>query len=170
MLADQKIDRLIELAKPFVDTSLDPLCIVDNSNKIVYFNHELRVLFDLDPKDLRANPCFCDILKMDICNNSCQLEEVLKQGVTISHECISAKLRNKETRIKIKVFPIKNFELNSENPGGDSKIGAVIQIRDLSQQILTESKYRILVRYAAELTFKTEEIKTLKETLIKKAG
>ncbi len=164
MPMDEKIEKYIHQCKSILASTLDPLCIVDKSNHIVYFNSLMQVFLEINSKELRESPKFCDLLKHEICSASCQIMEAcVQKGEKIEHNCTLGKKNNQAVKLRMHVEPLYNLELNEKN----EIMGAIIQIRDITAEETLGQKYKLLIRSAAEIVFKANELHNIKKDLIK---
>src|SRR4051812_49306075 len=124
MLSDKTLEQIINLAKAFIDSCHNPLCIVDRTNKIVYFNNEFSNLLEIQAVELRKGLIFCEIVKTEICQDNCKIIALLENKQSIHTEIISAKANNRDLRIKLKATPL----YDTDPSGITSLIGAVIQL------------------------------------------
>lgn len=140
--------------KPAFDASLDPVCIVNTSNQILFYNLAMKSFLGLRNRELGKKLVFCDLLKLSVCEPSCQVKHLLQTGMPIRiDESPAAKGRDK-LRLSLRAVPILDPEAKLNTP----PLGAVITLRDTTGEILLQAKYHKLLELMVEKDAKIADL------------
>lgn len=98
---------------------------IDKNGKITFFNHSAEEITGFQREEVLGKDC-CQILKSDLCEDTCPLKEVLDKGRTVfSYEIMVTKKTGSRVPVNISTSPLlsRNHEI----------IGAVENFRDLTK-------------------------------------
>jgi hypothetical protein len=164
--ADQQLNAAIRLMKPALEATLDGVCVVDASGRIVWLNLAMKNALGVRGRMLEEGLSFCDHIKLQACHEGCQIERMLKQGRAVRFDDAPArrvgeKASAKETekmRIMLKATPIQGE--------GKKVIGGVIQFRDSTGEVLLQAKYHKLMLVVEEKDLEISALKRRVHTLM----
>jgi hypothetical protein len=158
MLADDELKKLIKDVMPLLEISLDPICIVNHLNEIVYMDLPMKSLLGLKGRELRKRNVFCDVLKLSACQTHCQIQHVLDTGHPFRLDELPASRGPKKLRVAFKAIPL--FRTRGEDKG--KPVGAIITVRETTGEVLLQAKYHKLMEMLKE---RDDKISTLEERL-----
>jgi PAS domain S-box-containing protein len=98
---------------------------VDKNARITFFNRAAEEITGFKKEEVLSQDC-CEILKSELCEDSCPLEEVLKTGKPVfGYEVIITTKTGHKVPVNITTSPLKS--------DGDEIVGAVENFRDLTK-------------------------------------
>jgi len=143
---DPRLKAVIALLKPALNASLDAICVVNFHNELAYMNIAMKNLLGSGAREFKKKPLFCDHLKLQLCSKSCQVQEAIKSGESISLHETTAVSKGNKLRLIFKLIPIYDPE-ESKKP---APIGAIISVRDTTAEVLLQAKYHKLIHLMTE--------------------
>jgi PAS domain-containing protein len=166
-----RVRETIDRFRVAIDASLDPVCIVDASNHILYFNLPMRSLLKLKLRQIQEKKiCFCDVLKLSVCSKRCRILEALATAEIARYEEIPAARGPDKFRMTVKVAPYR--EVNSGKNG--PVVGAFITIRDVTGEFLVQAKYHKALEIIEQRTEEIQDlefrVRSLQQTLKRSRG
>src|SRR5689334_3670858 len=105
MATDPRLESLVKSLWTVIDGSLDAVCVVDSSNRLVHLNLAMKHLLGLKARDLQANPVLCDHLKLVACEGGCLIEGLIKSGKAVRVDEGPAARGKEKVRISLKGVP-----------------------------------------------------------------
>lgn len=134
----------LDKMKPALEAVLDPLCVVNHKNEVIYANLAMKGLLGLTGKDLKEYPVFCDRVKLPACEKECQIQHAIdSQEMLRLDETPSTKITPKghdKMRAIVKVVPFTEDQLK----------GAIITLRDTTGEVLLQAKYHKILQILQE--------------------
>ena len=129
------INEILNRYETLINASLDAVCVVDSDAKIVYANSMMKNFLSLKPRELSRNPVFCELIKLSVCDKTCQVKSALENGKSIRFDEAPGVLKGNKLRVNFKITP---FSI-------DGVVGAIICLRDTTAELLTQAKYSKLL-------------------------
>lgn len=140
MAVDLKYGKLIKSLKPTLESSLDPVAILNSYQQIIYANLAMKNFLQLRARDLDAMPVFCNLVKLAACKDSCCIQQLMKSGKSVRLDEQPAQRGDEKLRILIKVVPVwEQGAAKYEDP-----TGAIITLRDSTAELILQAKYHKL--------------------------
>jgi transcriptional regulator with PAS, ATPase and Fis domain len=149
MLVDNEFRALIKPMADALEASLDPVCVVDRQNHIVYLNAPMRSLLKATARSLAKTRKFCDLLKLAACEKSCRILHAIESGEKFRMDEAPAASAGGKMRVLIQAVPIRA-------EGGVA--GAVITVRDTTGEILLQAKYHKSARIIEDLETQVKDL------------
>lgn len=136
MSGTDRLKALIELWSPAWDASLDSYCVVNAQNEIVHADLTMRSFLGIKGKRIPEKLIFCDLLKLAACSDQCKILGAIKSGQPLNLGEAPAQLREEKLRLMLKATPLSD----PQSPG-QAPIGAVIFVRNTTQDVVLVAKY-----------------------------
>lgn len=166
-MMDEKLKRALAQFQPTVQASLDSICIINKKGQIVYLNLAMKTFLNLPARELKKLPVFCDVIKMAACERGCQINEVLNTGEALRLDEAPAMRGNEKMRVLLKVSPL----YDPESPKDQGPVGAIMNLRDTTGEVLLQAKYHKLIQLIADKDAKIaaleERLNTLRDAMRK---
>jgi transcriptional regulator with PAS, ATPase and Fis domain len=163
MIVDANFRNLIEPMEVALECSLDPVCVVDRENRIVYINAPMRTLLKTNKRALQAGQKFCDVMKLAACAKSCCIVKVMESGEGLRLDETFATSPNGKMRVVLKAVPIRSTDPQN------GVAGALITVRDSTGEILLQAKYhkssQIIAGLEQQLSDLGEKYRDMQERL-----
>src|SRR4051812_19605026 len=99
MIVDPKYSRILEPLLPIFEVSLDPICVVDETGRIIYSDKAMRSFLGIPVREISKGVLFCNIVKLAACEPICQVKKLMKTGQRI-HLSESAASRG-DTKLRV---------------------------------------------------------------------
>ncbi|HUP57129.1 MAG TPA: PAS domain-containing protein, partial [Bdellovibrionota bacterium] len=148
--------------KPAIDACMDPICVVDAGNRIVYFNLPMRSLLGVRPRQVQDKKiCFCDIVKLAVCKPSCQIMEVLESGGSARFDETPATRGEDKFRLTLKATAFNQPGTGKKGP----IMGAIISVRDVTGDFLVQAKYHKALQLLEQRDTRIAELEEKADTL-----
>ncbi len=155
MLSDTKIESIVKASKAMIDIAFDPICFVNLQKKIIYFNQKMKILLGQSHTELRNMPILCELLKIEKCPKECPLDQVLNSGKSmIVEEDQQAYIQNQARTIHYSVTPLYDESM---------MIGALLQIRDMTDYSTLKIKYRTLMETTAIIFSQADDLRAMQD-------
>lgn len=152
--------------KPAVDASMDAICIVDASGKLVYHNMAMKSFLAVKSRELSEKPMIGDLLKLTA-DATAQFSDLFAKGIVVRLDETPASKGKEKVRVSLRAVPL--YE-HGKNPKG-APIGALITLRDTTGEILLQAKYHKLLEMMTEKDSKIadleDRLKALRSSLRK---
>jgi transcriptional regulator with PAS, ATPase and Fis domain len=166
MAIEPKFKEVLAGFKPAIDACMDPICVVDDKNRIVYFNLPMRSLLGIRPRQIKEKKiCFCDIVKLAVCKPSCQIMEVLESGISARFDETPATRGEDKFRLTLKVTSFQQPGTGKKGP----VMGAIISVRDVTGDFLVQAKYhkalQLLEQRDSKIATLEEKAESLRQAL-----
>ena len=147
-----------------IDSSFDPICVVNEKNQIVYANLAMKSFLQLRKRDVDQHPVFCDLVKLSVCLKGCCVEEVLKTGNDYRIDQTPAAKGAEKFRVLFKVTPIRAGS-GPDSAGSLPILGAIVSLRDTTGEILLQAKYHKMLQILGERDLKINALNERVEAL-----
>ena len=141
MAIDERIRAFHQAILPVFSSHVDPICIVDGSNKIVYQSLAMGSLLGIRRRDLARGAVFCDVVKLSVCQKGCEVLKAIRSGVPLRLDEAPARIGGNLCRLTVRVTPFRE----PSAPRSADCIGAVITARDTTGDVLLLAKYHKLL-------------------------
>jgi hypothetical protein len=131
---------------PILDLSLDPTCIVDEQNRIVYANIQLKSFIGLKVKHLKSPPVLCDHIKLAACEKSCQLLASVRKSKRLELDEVPAVRGGERLRIWLRANPL--FAPGIPRTAG--AVGMLVVMRNTTAELVLQAKYHKVLEILKE--------------------
>jgi transcriptional regulator with PAS, ATPase and Fis domain len=152
-MTDARLKKVLSGLKPFLEASLDPICVVDAAGKIAYVNLGMKNLLSLRGSDLKKGIEFCSTIKFAACQTECQIKHALSSSRPLRLDETPAQRGGEKLRVALKAVPLRDPE--GEAPGA---IGAIIVLRDTTGEVILQAKYHKLMHVVGEKDLQIAEL------------
>jgi sensor histidine kinase regulating citrate/malate metabolism len=160
-----ELDSVVEALGPAIRSSLDAVCVVNERAEIVHMNRAAKALLGLRKSSSQKKPVFCGLLKLAACAGGCQIEKAIRKAQPFRLDEAPAALGDTKLRLTLQAVPVF--------APGDSKssqaIGAVINVRDTTAEVILQAKYHkvvdLLVERELTIAEQEDKIHSLQSTL-----
>ena len=153
---EPSLETILATVKPVLDASLDAVCVIDPDKKVCYGNLAARTLLKLKSRELKSQPKLPDLLKMPTEQNS-QLGELLKEGIALRFDETPVSLAGEKARVSLRAVALR-----SGAKSDSAIVGAVVNFRDSTAEIVLQAKYHKVMEILAA---KDSKIADLEERL-----
>lgn len=135
---------------------LDPFCLVNAQNHIIYANAAMKSLLNLRKREIDAKPIFCDLIKLSACKDGCEITKAINFGKALRLDEVPATRGESKMRIILRVIPLLEKK-------GPANRGAIITLRDTTADVVVQAKYHKLMEM---IQGKNEKIEDLEYKLL----
>ena len=156
-LPPEKYKALVAVLKPAFEASLDPICVVNGENRIMYMNMQMKNFLGIRLKDLENGVIFCDLVKLSSCRERCQILESIQSAAAMRFDETPATRGADKLRVSLKTVPLLDGPSRASLP-----VGAIITLRDTTGEILLQAKYHKLLELIHQ---KAERIEALEDKI-----
>jgi hypothetical protein len=147
--------KVLQAVRPALDASLDPVAIVDTSNRVVYANVSMKNFLRVTAQQFKKSPVFCDLIHLNVCDKSCQIIHMIKTAETLRLDETPANRKDEKLRLLLKGVPL--YDLSDINADA-SPIGAILTVRDTTGEVLLQAKYHKILQLLTEKEGKITEL------------
>jgi transcriptional regulator with PAS, ATPase and Fis domain len=149
MLVDPNFRALIKSMNDALESSLDAVCVVDRQNQIAWLNPPMRAVLKATARSLKDNRKFCDLLKLAACDKGCKIMHVMESAEKLRLDEAPAATATGKMRVLLQAVPL---QLEGK------VVGAVINLRDTTGEILLQAKYHKSARMIEDLETQVQDL------------
>jgi PAS domain S-box-containing protein len=142
----------IKMVTPILESSLDPIALVDDQVRVIYASPSMRQLIGLQARDLKKGVSLSVYFQLDADKSQVFWKDFFSKMESQRLDEVPASGNGIKMRVQFKAVPLMLNEMK----------GAVISIRDTSPEIIMQAKYKRLKQMVAE---REEVIAELEEKL-----
>jgi len=132
-----------------LECTLDPACVLDHEGRIIACNPLMRNFLKLKPRELLKRPIFCDLVKLSICKEQCQIIDGIHKKKIVRADESPSSLGVSKYRLTLKGTPYPS----NGNPG------MILTLRDTSAETILQAKYHKLQHLLEEEKRKNEDMR-----------
>jgi hypothetical protein len=129
---------------PVLDASLDPYAVIDIRGELLHADQSMRAFLGIRGRKIPEGVTFSALLK--ITSHPKWIWEMLDSGEAVRLDEASAILREDKLRVNLKATPIRD----SSAPAAAKPIGAIIMVRNTTDDVLLVAKYAKMQRIIEE--------------------
>lgn len=161
---NEALTKLVELWNPALEVSIDAVGVVDRNGVFVYLNPALRSLIGARPRDIRKGVSVFNVIEFPG-SDAHPVATVIETGEPVRVDEAAILLRGEKMRVVIKAAAARIHRAREKGP----ILGAIIQLRDSSAEIIVQAKYHkvmdLLGERDAEISALKRKVRGLQEKI-----
>jgi PAS domain S-box-containing protein len=158
---DARFKDLLKPLMPAIESSLDPVCVVDAEKRIVYLTTAMSSLIGLRARELARGVSFCEAVKFGGHGSGCHIRKIIDGDEAVRVDQVPATIGGERRRVLFKGVPVRGASGKAEL--------ALVSLRDTTGEVLLQAKYHktlmLLDHSRKEGEELRERVKELRDTL-----